>query len=130
MILKKVLLINALSSGITGAALVLASDLIAGVFATEQTQPFIGVGLFLLLFAAAVYLTGRQQAINPRAVRFVIAADAVWVFVSVAVVAFQVFAISTVGYLMISGVGIWVAAMAYLQARGLKDAEDPIKTAK
>lgn len=114
------MLINALSSGATGAGLVLASSLVAEVFETERIIPFVGVGLFLLVFATVVYFVSRQIPINTNAVRFIIAADSLWVTASLIIVVFQVFTISTVGYLLISGVGMWVAAMAYFQFSGLR----------
>jgi hypothetical protein len=117
--LKNVMLINAVSSGVTGAGLVLASGVIAGLFETDETVPFIGVGLFLLVFATIVYLVSRKNPMNSNAVRLIIAADTLWVVVSLVIVLFQIFKISMMGYLLIGAVAIWVAAMAYLQFNGL-----------
>lgn len=117
--LKNVLLLNALSSGATGIGLLLASDLLADVFGTRETQAFGGVGIFLIVFAMLVYVVGRQKTINANAVRLIICADTLWVVVSMTIVLFQIFHISAAGYLIIAAVAMWVAAMAYFQFIGL-----------
>lgn len=120
MSLKNVMLVNAVTSGATGAGLITASNMVADVFETNHKAPFVGVGMFLLVFTMLVYWVSRQTPINTNAVRFVIAADSLWVTASLAIVLFQVFAISMVGYWLIGAVGIWVAAMAYFQYQGLR----------
>jgi hypothetical protein len=117
--LKNVMLVNAVSSGATGAGLLLASNVVAGIFGANQTQPFVGVGIFLVAFAALVYLVSRQNPMNTNAVRLIIAGDTLWVVASLIIVLFQVFNISLLGYLLIGAVALWVAAMAYLQFNGL-----------
>lgn len=113
------MLVNAISSGITGMGLAAASGSVARIFGVSQTEPFVGVGLFLMAFATLVYMVSRQQAVNAYAVRFVIAGDSLWVAASLLVLAFRPFSISLLGYLSIAAVGVWVAVMAYLQFRGL-----------
>jgi hypothetical protein len=120
--LKNVLLINAVSSGATGAGLLLASKVVADIFGTNQIQPFVGVGIFLVAFAAVVYLVSRQNPMNANAVRLIIAGDTLWVVTSLVIVLFQVFDISMVGYFLIGAVALWVAAMAYFQFNGLNQA--------
>ena len=118
--LKTVLLINALSSGITGLILIVAASLIAQLFGVSATGPFIEVGIFLVAFATLVLFVSRGDTQNVNAVRFIIAIDLLWVVASIAIVFLQVFDLSTLGYLLISGVALWVGAMAYLQSAGLK----------
>jgi hypothetical protein len=117
--LKNVMLINAVSSGATGAGLLFASKVVADIFGINQTQPFVGVGIFLVAFAAVVYLVSRQNPMNANAVRLLIAGDTLWVVTSLVIVLFQVFDISMLGYFLIGAVALWVAAMAYLQFKGL-----------
>jgi hypothetical protein len=117
--LKNVLLINAVSSGATGAGLLLASKVVADIFGANQTQPFVGVGIFLFVFAVLVYLVSRQNPMNVNSVRLIIAGDTLWVVTSLIIALFQVFNISLLGYLLIGVVALWVAAMTYLQFNGL-----------
>ena len=49
--LKTALTINAASSGATGLGLIILASPVAGLFGVSETTPFIGVGIFLILFA-------------------------------------------------------------------------------
>lgn len=118
--LKNVMLINAISSGATGLGLAAFPKIVAGVFETTATMPFIEVGIFLIAFAALVFSVGRANPVNARAVRLVIVLDTLWVVVSAAIVLFQLLPVSGIGYVLIGAVAVWVAAMAYLQAGGLR----------
>jgi hypothetical protein len=113
------MLINAVSSGATGVGLLVASKAVASVFGINQTVPFAGVGVFLIVFATMVYFVSRQNPMNLNFVRLIIAGDLLWVAVSTVIVLFQSFNLSVVGYLLVGAVGIWVAVMAYLQSRGV-----------
>lgn len=118
--LKNVMLINAISSGATGLVLAVFPKVVAGLFETTATTPFVEVGIFLIVFAALVFSVSRGNPVNVRAVRLVIVLDTLWVVGSAAIVLFQLFPISILGYVFIGAVAVWVAAMAYLQAAGLR----------
>lgn len=118
--LKNVMLINAISSGATGLGLAVFPKTIAGLFETAATMPFVEVGIFLVAFAALVFSVSRGNPMNTRLVRLVIVLDTLWVIGSAAILLFQPFPISLIGYVFIGAVAIWVAAMAYLQAAGLR----------
>jgi hypothetical protein len=118
--LTNVLRINALSSGVTGLGLISLSGVVANIFGVSETTPFLAVGIFLVAFALMVYLVSRTSMHNMNAVWIIIILDVAWVIASLIVVLFQLFDLSSLGYLMITGVGLWVAAMAYLQYSGVK----------
>jgi hypothetical protein len=119
--LKNVLLINGVSSGITGAALVVLGNFVAGIFGVAQPQPFWAVGVFLVAFAILVISEGLKTSANPKRVQLIITLDITWVVASFLVVVLQVFDISFVGNILITAVGLWVTAMAWLQVHCLKD---------
>ena len=121
--LKNVLLINALSSGATGILMLVFANPIAELFQVQSTMPFIEVGIFLIAFAILVFTESRKQTHNTKTVKFIIALDILWVFVSLLIVVLQLFNLSTLGYTIIGAVAVWVAAMAYLQIYGLKHFE-------
>jgi hypothetical protein len=50
----------------------------------------------------------------------IIVLDSSWVVVSVFILLFQAFNLSTTGYVLIGAVAAWVALMAWLQFRGLQ----------
>ena len=113
---------NSVSSGATGLLLAIASGSIATLFGTDQAQPFLEVGIFLVLFSIIVFIIGNNNLPRPGSVRIIIMADTLWVVVSLVIVLFQLFDLSVVGYIVISAVASWVAVMAYLQFNGLKQA--------
>ena len=118
--LKNVLLINAVSSGATGVGLIIFARTVADLFGTSQSQAFTGVGIFLVVFAAGVLYEGIQKSPRPLQVYTIIALDVLWVIGSFAIVLPQLFNLSVIGYIAITAVALWVAAMAYLQIREVK----------
>ncbi len=118
--LKPVLLINALSSGATGLLLLLFPGAIAALFGSSTKMPFIAVGLFLLLFAVLVFNQSRKPVIQKAWVKLIIALDILWVVESAIILIPQLFSFTTLGYVIITAVALWVAVMAILQARGLE----------
>jgi hypothetical protein len=118
--LKNVLLINAVSSGATGIGLVVLADTVAELFGTSAAGAVMGVGIFLVVFAAGVLNEALQRTTRITHVYIIIALDILWVIGSVAIVLPQLFNLSAIGYITITAVALWVAAMAYLQMKGVK----------
>ncbi|GAB3502135.1 hypothetical protein [Emticicia fontis] len=119
--LKNVLLINALSSGATGLLLIEFPSFTAQLFGVSQTMPFMATGIFLVAFSLLVYYASRQKATNKTLVRWIIALDIMWVADSLIVVVGQLFGFTLIGYAITTAVALWVALMAFLQIRGLKE---------
>ncbi len=117
------MLVNAVSSGLTGLLLIFDASLFAEWFGVARTAPFVWVGAFMVLFAAEVWLIGRQNPVKPAMVQLIIVMDASWVAVSLAIVVMQLFSLTAVGYVLITAVALWVAAMAWLQNKALKQLE-------
>ena len=118
--LRNVLFLNGISSGATGALLAVFAGTFASWFGVTTPIPFIEVGLFLVAFAALVIVAALRQPLATGLVRLIILLDVAWVLVSILVVVLQPFPFSLVGNLLIMGVAAWVAAMAGLQRRGLR----------
>jgi hypothetical protein len=116
--LRNVLLINAVSSGITGLVLAIAPGMVADLFATSNTTTFVAVGIFLFAFAVLVFVLSIQDPLREKNVNIIIALDTLWVLASFAIILLQVLDISTLGYFIIAAVAAWVALMAYLQFKG------------
>jgi hypothetical protein len=113
--LKNVLRLNAISSGLTGLVLVFFPKTIAQLFHSSAWTPFSEVGIFLIVFAVIVIAISSTMPIRPKAVQYVIMLDTLWVAASLAMIIFQLFSLSTIGYAMIGGVALWVCLMIYLQ---------------
>jgi hypothetical protein len=118
--LRNVLLINAVSSGATGLGLAVMPDLFAELFHTSIRSPFVGTGLFLVAYAALVFLESRRKELSPAWIRFIILMDGLWVMCSLFIIVTKIFEISFLGYATIGAVALWVALMGYLQYAGLK----------
>jgi hypothetical protein len=118
--LKNVLLVNAVTSGLTGAGLIFFPFPIATIFGAFEIGPFVGAGIFLFLFAAFVAFVASQKIIREKAVRVIIMLDILWVVASLGIVILQAFGLTILGYVLISAVAGWVGLMAYLQSNGLK----------
>ena len=118
--LRNVLMVNAISSGVTGLILMIVPGFVAGLFETTHTQPIIGVGMFLVAFAVLVFRAGLQNPLRLAMVWLIIALDAAWVVTSLAVIILELFAVSTLGYVFIAAVAGWVMLMAYLQFNGVR----------
>jgi hypothetical protein len=118
--LKNVLRINAISSGVTGLGLIAFASTVASLFGLNNGMAVSEVGIFLLVFATFVFREGQRTAPKTNAVKVIIALDVTWVAASGLIVVFQLFELTLLGYLSISAVALWVAAMAYLQNAGLK----------
>lgn len=119
--LKNVLLINALSSGATGLLLIEFPTFTAQLFGVSQSMPFMATGIFLVAFSLLVYYASRQKTTNKTLVRWIIALDIMWVADSLIVVVGQLFGFTLIGYALTTAVALWVALMAFLQIKGLKE---------
>ncbi|HEV8513527.1 MAG TPA: hypothetical protein VGQ59_09625 [Cyclobacteriaceae bacterium] len=119
MSLKNILLLNGASSGATGVLLLAFSRFFANLFQISSTIAFTVVGIFLIVFTAVVIWVSIGD-INRRTVRLIITLDTIWVGLSFIVAIIFYDEISLIGSVLIEIVAIWVAAMAILQTKGLK----------
>ena len=119
MVLKNVLLINAISSGMTGLLIALNSKLVASIFKVSNTGPIIGVGIFLVIFSVFVLFTAFMHLQDKARTKFIIGIDITWVLLSVIATALLYSSISMVGSTIILAVAAWVGLMAYLQTKTL-----------
>lgn len=119
MVLKNVLLINAISSGMTGLLIALNSKLVASIFKVSNTGPIIGVGIFLIIFSLFVLFTAFMHLQDNAWTKIIIGIDITWVLLSVIATALLYSSISMVGSTIILAVAAWVGLMAYLQTKTL-----------
>ncbi|RBY76424.1 hypothetical protein DQ238_17185 [Geodermatophilus sp. TF02-6] len=116
-LLRAALRLDAGVSGLNGAAYLLAAAPLADLLGLPPGW-LRGTGVFLLVFAAAVWLVADRPA--PPAVRTVVAANALWSAGSVVVVAAGLGSPTTVGAVWLVLQTVVVAAFAVLQAAGLR----------
>jgi hypothetical protein len=118
--LKNVLLINAVSSGFTGLALIVAPQVIASLLEIAYPGVVFGVGVFLLAFSIGVYVVSRKTEPSRKAVESIVIMDSLWVVSSIAVVLFHLATESFLGNFIVTAIALWVALMAILQYKGMK----------
>ncbi|MDR2271956.1 MAG: hypothetical protein LBF27_13710 [Sphingobacterium sp.] len=119
MTLKNVLLINAVSSGMTGVLLATMPSLFTTLFDTPYGRPFMLLGIFLIVFALFVLVTAMKEVTPKSWTKFIITLDIIWVIASIVATIILFYTISVAGSVMILLVAAWVGMMAYLQNRNL-----------
>jgi len=112
--------VNGITSGLTGIALILFSQFFSNLFQVTTAYPFVATGVFLALFAGLVIWIAGFGLDQKRKIELVVALDSIWSIVSILFVIFFNHEVSMVGNVLIVSVALWVAAMAFLQNRGLK----------
>jgi hypothetical protein len=116
-LLRLALRLDAVVTGANGAAYLLAAPLLADLLGLPASW-LRGVGAFLLLFGVAVWPVAARPA--RTAVEAVVAANALWVAGSVAVVLAGLGSPTTIGAVWLVLQAAVVAAFAVLQAAGLR----------
>jgi Na+/alanine symporter len=119
--IKTTLLVNGISSGATGIALIAFADQVAQLFGVQITAPFTLTGLFLVVFALFVISAGLKKIPSRIAVQFITALDIIWVVVSILLVLADGSYMTVVGNGAILAVAAWVALMAVLQSKASRD---------
>ncbi len=115
--LKKYLLINSAFSGLSGLALVFISDHINTLFNIDNTIVLPAIGINLLVFSLIVYYVAVKQLKRNSLVTLISALDLLWVIGSAAIILFQLFNLSSAGYIIIGVVAIWIAFLGSMQIK-------------
>ena len=118
-LLRLALRLDAVVTGVNGAAYLLAASVLDDLLGLPAGLLRSG-GVFLLLFAAVVWLLGARPAISTPAVRAVIALNVLWSVGSVVAVVGDAGSPSTVGAVWLVVQALVVAAFAALQLAGLR----------
>lgn len=113
--LQLILKVNSISSGLTGLLMTVFSSFFSSVVGVKADLVFICVGIFLIVFAIAVFIVSLQKPIKSTQVYIISALDVAWVIASCTIVGSYNDILSMLGILVIIGIALWVAAMAYLQ---------------
>ena len=124
--LRAALKLDAAASGAVGVLMLLAAGMVVG-----NERPFVDLlgtpvalvawaGVFLVAFAAFVWVSGSRRQVGGTAARTVVAINALWVLASVAVVAAGSFPLTTLGVLFVLVQAAAVALFAALQFFGLR----------
>ncbi|MGH3086283.1 MAG: hypothetical protein ACRDSJ_03055 [Rubrobacteraceae bacterium] len=124
--LRLALKLDAAASGAAGVLMLLAAGVVVG-----DGRPFVNLlgapvallasaGLFLVAFAAFVWISGARRRVGGTAARTVVAVNALWALASVAVVAAGVFPLTALGVSFVLVQAAAVALFAVMQSIGLQ----------
>jgi hypothetical protein len=120
-LLRRALRLDAVVTGLNGAAYLLAAPLLDDVLGLDPTL-LRAVGAFLLAYAAVVWVVGSRPEISRAAARAVVAVNAVWALDGLAVAATGWGSPTAVGTAWIVAQAGVVGAFAVLQWAGLRAA--------
>jgi hypothetical protein len=117
--LRLALRLDAVVSGLNGAAYLAAAPLLADLLGLSGGL-LRGVGVFLLAYGAAVWLIGARPRISGAAVEAVVAGNVLWAAGSVVVVATGFGSPTSVGAVWLVLQAAVVAGFAAIQFAGLR----------
>ena len=115
--LKNYLQINGGFSLTSSLVMLLFSKFLAGVFGLKGGTAFLVIGVGLLFFGGFVFYVAQKQPGNKALIQVITIMDAIWVLGSLIIVVFQLFDLSSTGYLLITAVMVIIAFFAINQYR-------------
>ena len=118
-LLRRVLLVDALSSGVMGLLLLTCSDPLAGLLDLPGAM-LRAAGTILLPFALMLAFLGSRPRLPAAAVWAVIALNAIWVIDSLVLLFGEWVQPNPLGNIFIVGQAAFVAVMAQLEVIGLR----------
>ena len=117
--LRNVLLLDAVLTGVNGLVYVAAAAAL-GTLLGPSTAVIVGLGNFMLAYAAVAAWLGTRRPVSRLAVGLIADGNIVWAVASVSVVAFGWLGLTTAGTVWTLMQGALVAAFAALQLAALR----------
>lgn len=121
-LLRRILLVDAAFSAVSGLALSLGASLVADLSGLPH-RLVLGAGLFLLPYAAFVGYLGARADLPRALVWLVVIGNALWTIESLVLLVSGQASPTTLGVAFVLAQALAVAAIAELQAIGLKRSE-------
>lgn len=118
--LKITLLANATFSLLSGLTLILFGKQVASWMGIANPTILLIIGISLIVFEIMVTITAFGKPINQKKVKSIIVQDGLWVIGSIAIIVFQSFHLTFIGYMIIGIVALIVSIFALLQMRHSK----------
>ena len=118
-LLRLALKLDAVASGALGLLAAAAAPVLDGLLGIPAAL-LLPLGLFLVAYAAAVWLTGARTPVSRAAVRGIIGLNALWTVGSLAIVAGGWPALTPLGVVFVVAQAGAVALFAALQLAGLR----------
>ena len=120
---KLVYLVDALGSAALGLVLIAFAGPLAGLFGSAlPATALLVVGIGLLPWAAFNLWIARRDGLPRSAATLNVVGDIGWIVASVALVALAGSALTLIGVLAVTAIGLFVALVCALKATGLRQA--------
>ena len=120
-LLMRGLKMNAIFSGLSAVAMLLAADWVAEQVGLPGPANVYAVAIFLLFFAAQLGNIVRTLTIRTWEIVAIIVGDLLWVAGSVVLGTLYIQSFSTIGAVLVDVVAIAVLIFAVMQIRGLRE---------
>ncbi|HMR84573.1 MAG TPA: hypothetical protein PKE30_15625 [Niabella sp.] len=117
--LKKILLINGVSTAFAGLILLAIPEKVSGWFGISTAMYFLAVGIFFTLFGVFVFYQAISKHVSKSSLVFITIVDWLWVIISIALIVSLQATITSSGLAIIIAIAAWVALMAFLEGRHL-----------
>ena len=118
--LRNILYCNTSFSLISSLACIFMAKSIANTMGITASNEILSIGIGVLVFAGYVLFVAKQSPLKKSLVKSVIAMDFFWVLGSLLIIAFNPFALSNAGILIIAIVALFVLIFGTLQTITLK----------
>lgn len=118
-LLRRVLAVDAVSSGAMGAMLILGAGLLEPLLAIPKLHLMVA-GAILVPFALGVGFVAARAELSRKAIWAIVAINALWVIESFALMFAGAISPNLLGMAFVIAQAVFVAVMAELQVMGLK----------
>ncbi|MBD8497914.1 hypothetical protein [Paenibacillus arenosi] len=114
--IRKVLLLNAISSTGTGLLLLLFPGYIGELSGLDNKAALMGVGVYLLLVVAFVFITVTKKVVSPKAVLTLSVIDFLWFVKSVVLLVASSSFLTTIGTIAVIFIAVVVGVFGIFEA--------------
>ena len=112
--------ISAAFSGISGVALIAAGAPLAALMGIAAAAALPPIGTILLVYAGGLWWSARRPSVRRSEAKIAVSLDAAWIVLSVAYLLAAPSLLAPAGNWIVAAVAACVAALAILQALGLR----------
>ncbi|TVX89750.1 hypothetical protein [Paenibacillus agilis] len=114
--IRKVLVVNGVSSGGTALLLLLFPGFVGKLSGLDNQAALMGAGAYLLLVVAFTFITASRKVVSPKAVLTLSVIDFLWVAKSLVLLGVSSSFLTAIGTAAVIFVGIVVGVFAVLEA--------------
>ena len=108
-------MLNSAFSALSGLLLTFSAKTFNALLGISNTIVLPIIGINLLIFSLVVYYVAVKQLKTSSLVNLITGLDVLWVVGSAFLIFLQLFSLTTIGYVIIGAVAIWIGYLAFMQ---------------